>query len=59
MILGMINALFFLPVLLSFIGPHWPVHQEEGDDMKKDQNIGLKLMENIENGSQEKNTTVA
>lgn len=27
MLLGMLNALLFLPVLLSFIGPNWPRHQ--------------------------------
>ena len=28
MVLGVLNALFFLPVLLSFIGPDWPRHKE-------------------------------
>lgn len=28
MTLGVLNSLFFLPVLLSVIGPHWPRHKE-------------------------------
>ncbi len=58
MMLGMINALFFLPVLLSFVGPHWPEHKEE-DRVDEEHSVALKLVENVENCSQEKKTVVA
>ena len=29
MSLGLFNSMFFLPVLLSMIGPHWSIHKEE------------------------------
>lgn len=29
MVLGILHSMFFLPVLLSIIGPHWKRHKQE------------------------------
>ena len=42
MVLGVVNSLFFLPVLLSFVGPNWPCHKEDktDDNDEPNQNSG-------------------
>lgn len=39
MSLGMLNSLLFLPVLLSLIGPDWPMHKEVVETQAKQEEI--------------------
>jgi predicted RND superfamily exporter protein len=41
MVLGVINSLFFLPVLLTFVGPHWKRHKEIDNSEKLNKNINI------------------
>ena len=47
MTLGVINSLFFLPVLLSLIGPYWPRHKNVETKIKKANQNDSTIDENI------------
>ncbi|RNA30704.1 Patched domain-containing 3 [Brachionus plicatilis] len=49
MSLGILNSLLFLPVLLSLIGPHWPMHQEAKQQMREEEMVCLNGQKSDEN----------